>query len=108
MQRQFALQLPKLDPKIELVLYRVAQEGLTNAARHSGASEVTLTLEHDADSVVLRVLDDGRGFEGNHAEGGGLRGIRERALIVGAAVAIKPAPSGGVEIRLQVPVAAES
>ena len=107
-QRQFALQLPKLDPKIELVLYRVAQEGLTNAARHSGASEVTLTLEHDADSVVLRVLDDGRGFEGNHAEGGGLRGIRERALIVGAAVAIKPAPSGGVEIRLQVPVAAES
>ena len=107
-QRQFALQRPKLDPKIELVLYRVAQEGLTNAARHSGANEVTLTLEHDADSVVLRVLDDGRGFEGNHAEGGGLRGIRERALIVGAAVAIKPAPSGGVEIRLQVPVAAES
>ena len=107
-RRQLATQLPRLDPSAELVVYRVAQEGLTNAARHSGASEVTLTLEHDADSVVLRVLDDGRGFEGNHAEGGGLRGIRERALIVGAAVAIKPAPSGGVEIRLQVPVAAES
>src|SRR4029077_19513045 len=107
-RRHLGTQLPRLDPKIELVLYRVAQEGLTNAARHSGASEVTLTLEHDADSVVLRVLDNGRGFDGTHAEGGGLRGIRERALIVGGAVAIKPAPAGGVEIRLQVPIEAKA
>ena len=107
-RRQLPTPLPKLDPKVELVLYRVAQEGLTNAARHSGASEVTLTLEHDADSVVLRVLDNGRGFDGRRAEGGGLRGIRERALIVGGAVAIKPAASGGVEIRLQVPIEAQS
>jgi two-component system sensor histidine kinase UhpB len=106
-RRQLATQLPKLDPSVELVLYRVAQEGLTNAARHSGASEVTLTLEHDTDSVVLRIADNGRGFGGRRAEGGGLRGIRERALIVGGAVAIKPAPISGVEIRLQVPVAAE-
>ena len=63
-RRQLPAQLPRLDPSVELVLYRVAQEGLTNAARHSGASEVTLTLEHDADSVVLRVLDNGRGFDG--------------------------------------------
>jgi two-component system sensor histidine kinase UhpB len=97
-----------LDPKVELVLYRVAQEGLTNAARHSGASEITLTLEHDADSVVLRVLDNGCGFDGKRTEGGGLRGIRERALIVGGAVAIKPSSTGGLEIRLQVPVASES
>jgi two-component system sensor histidine kinase UhpB len=107
-QRQLATQLPRLDPKVELVLYRIAQEGLTNAARHSRASEVTLTLEHDVDSVVLRILDNGHGFDGRRAEGGGLRGIRERALIVGGAVAIKPAPSGGVEIRLQVPIDAES
>jgi two-component system sensor histidine kinase UhpB len=107
-RRQIVTQLPKLDPSVELVLYRVAQEGLTNAARHSGASEVTLTLEHDADSVVLRILDNGRGFDGKHTEGGGLRGVRERTLIVGGAVAIKPAPTGGVEIRLQVPVAIES
>jgi two-component system sensor histidine kinase UhpB len=107
-RRQIATQVPKLDPSVELVLYRVAQEGLTNAARHSGASEVTITLEHDADSVVLRLLDNGRGFVGSRAEGGGLRGIRERALIVGGAAAIKPAPTGGVEIRLQVPIQAES
>ena len=107
-RRRLATQLPRLDPKVDLVLYRVAQEGLTNAARHSSASEVTLTLEHDDDSVVLRVLDNGRGFDGSRAEGGGLRGIRERALIVGGAVAIKPSPTGGVEIRLRVPVAVAS
>jgi two-component system sensor histidine kinase UhpB len=107
-RRQLPTHLTGLDPEVELVLYRVAQEGLTNAARHSGASEVTLTLEHDADGVVLRVLDNGHGFDGRHAEGGGLRGIRERALIVGGAVAIKPAPTGGVEIRLHVPVEADS
>jgi two-component system, NarL family, sensor histidine kinase UhpB len=106
-RRQLPTSLPQLDPQVELVLYRVAQEGLTNAARHSGASEVTLTLEHDVDSVVLRVLDNGHGFDGRRAEGGGLRGIRERALIAGGAIAIKPAPTGGVEIRLQVPVEAE-
>jgi two-component system, NarL family, sensor histidine kinase UhpB len=107
-RRQLTTQLPRLDPKVELVLYRVAQEGLTNAARHSRATEVTLELEHDAHSVVLRVLDNGRGFDGNRVEGGGLRGIRERALIVGGAVAIKPSSSGGAEIRLQVPLAAAS
>jgi two-component system, NarL family, sensor histidine kinase UhpB len=106
-RRQLAADLPNLDPKVELVLYRVAQEALTNAARHSGASEVTLTLEHDTDSVVLRLFDNGRGFD-RRREGGGLRGIRERALIIGGAVAIKPAPSGGAEIRLQVPIASQT
>jgi two-component system sensor histidine kinase UhpB len=57
---------------------------------------------------VLQVIDNGRGFDGSGPEGGGLRGIRERALIVGGAVAIKPSPTGGAEIRLQVPVAAAS
>jgi two-component system, NarL family, sensor histidine kinase UhpB len=107
-RRQLPTHLPGLEPNVELVVYRVAQEGLTNAARHSGASEVTLTLEHDANSVVLRVFDNGHGYDGRLAEGGGLRGIRERALIVGGAVAIKPASTGGVEIRLQIPLQAKS
>lgn len=107
-QRQLPNHLPRLDPQVELVLYRVAQEGLTNAARHSGANEVSLALEHDAGGVVLRVFDNGRGFDGRHIEGGGLRGIREWALIVSGAVAIKRAATGGVEIRLRVPVARES
>ena len=95
--------LPPLDPRVELVVYRVAQESLTNVARHAQASEVLLSLEQGTGSVVLRVIDNGRGFDPTHVEGGGLRGIRERALIVGGAIAIKPGPNGGVEVRLEVP-----
>jgi two-component system sensor histidine kinase UhpB len=95
--------LEQLDPNVELVLYRVAQESLTNVARHSDASEVLLALSRNGDSVVLRVVDNGRGFGRLHVEGGGLRGIRENALIVGGALAIKPSPTGGVEVRLEVP-----
>jgi two-component system sensor histidine kinase UhpB len=106
-RRQLDADLPALDDEIELVLYRVAQESLTNAARHSGASEIVLALEPDGDGVVLRVFDNGRGFNGRSVEGGGLRGIRERALIVGGAAAIKSSASGGVEVRLRVPAKTE-
>ena len=100
-ERQIPAHLPNLDPNVELVLYRVAQESLTNAARHSGATEILLALEHDADSVVLRVLDNGRGFDGGTAEGGGLRGIRERALIIGGARRDR----GGIRRRRRDPAA---
>jgi two-component system sensor histidine kinase UhpB len=102
-QQRLERELPPLDPQTELVLYRVAQESLTNVARHAQASEVLLSRERGRDSVVLRVIDDGHGLDPGVDEGGGLRGIRERALIVGGAVAIKPGPDGGVEVRLEVP-----
>lgn len=95
--------LPPLDPAVELVIYRVAQESLTNVARHAEATEVLLSLESDRNSVILRVVDDGHGFAAGAVESGGLRGIRERALIVQGAAAIKPGPTGGVEVRLAVP-----
>jgi two-component system sensor histidine kinase UhpB len=102
-QQRLEQDLPPLDPQTELVLYRVAQESLTNVARHAQASEVVLSLERGRDSVVLRVIDDGHGLDPGVDEGGGLRGIRERALIVSGAVAIKPGSKGGVEVRLEVP-----
>lgn len=105
-RRQLERDLPPLDPQAELVLYRVAQESLTNVARHAQASQVLLSLERGQGSLVLRVIDNGQGFEPEHVESGGLRGIRERALIVGGAVAIKPGPDGGVEVRLEVPTGA--
>ena len=105
-ERQFARDLPRLDPQVELAVYRVAQESLTNIARHADARSVTLSLEPGRHSVVLRVVDDGRGFNGARpAEGGGLRGMREHALLVGAALAVKPGPGGGVEVRLEAPEA---
>ena len=104
--RLFDPDLPPVAPQTELVLYRVAQESLTNAARHSGASEVALTLERSERSIILRIADNGHGFGGQPRESNGLRGIREHALIVGGALAIKPGPAGGVEVRLEVPAPA--
>jgi two-component system, NarL family, sensor histidine kinase UhpB len=95
--------LPNLAPEIELAVYRIAQESLTNVARHAQAGRVTIALERGRDSVVLRVADDGRGFADGPVEHGGLRSMRERALLVGGALAIKDAPEGGVEVRLEVP-----
>jgi two-component system, NarL family, sensor histidine kinase UhpB len=102
-ERRFAGSLPKLPPETELAVYRIAQESLTNIARHAGAEHVTMALERGRDSIVLRVADDGRGFGGPVNEHGGLRSMRERALLVGGALAIKRAPEGGVEVRLEVP-----
>jgi two-component system sensor histidine kinase UhpB len=106
-ERRFADDLPPLSEEAELAVYRVAQESLTNIARHAGASRVELALEPGAGSVVLRVVDDGRGLTVGAAANGrsGLRGMRERALLVGGALAVKPGRSGGVEVRLEVPAA---
>jgi two-component system sensor histidine kinase UhpB len=103
----FAHTLPRLTPDAELALFRVAQESLTNVARHAQASRVWLSLQPGRESVVLRVVDDGRGMNGRDANGGGLRGMRERAVLVGAALAIKSAQTGGVEVRLEVPATPE-
>ena len=102
-RRNLRTNIPPLAPEVELVVYRVAQESLTNIARHADATEVDISLDHGNDTVVLRITDNGRGLANGQREGGGLRGIRERALIVGGAVAIKPGPDGGVEVRLEVP-----
>jgi two-component system, NarL family, sensor histidine kinase UhpB len=102
-ERQFDQSLPKLEPDAELAVYRIAQESLTNVARHAQATRVTVALEQGFDSVVLRVVDDGRGFARNPEEHGGLHSMRERALLIGAALAIKEASPNGVEVRLEVP-----
>jgi two-component system sensor histidine kinase UhpB len=101
----FAEGLPRLSDASELAVYRVAQESLTNVARHAGASVVEVSLQPGAESVVLRVSDNGRGIRENADVNGhgGVRGMRERALLVGGALAVKPAPGGGTEVRLEVP-----
>jgi two-component system, NarL family, sensor histidine kinase UhpB len=101
--RRFEPGLPRLSDEAELVLYRVAQESLTNAARHADARHVELALTRHADAVVLSVRDDGRGIE-HTREGAGIRGMHERALLVGARLSIEPGPAGGTEVRLRVPV----
>jgi len=106
-ERRFADDLPPLSEDAELAVYRVAQESLTNAARHAAATRVELALEPGPGSVVLRVVDDGRGMDEAAALNGhgGLRGMRERAVLVGGALAVKRAREGGLEVRLEVPAA---
>ncbi|MFC6082365.1 HAMP domain-containing sensor histidine kinase [Sphaerisporangium aureirubrum] len=94
--------LPPLDKDTELVLYRVAQESLTNTARHAAARHVELTLRRVAGGVELCVRDDGRGV-GGAQEGSGIQGMRERALLIGATLTVGPAPMGGTEVRLAAP-----
>ena len=105
--RDLAAKLPPLSDDAELAVYRVAQESLTNIARHAGARRVEISLQPGADSVVLRVVDDGQGMPVADAFSlnghGGLRGMRERALLVGGALAVKRGSEGGVEVRLEVP-----
>jgi two-component system, NarL family, sensor histidine kinase UhpB len=104
-ERRFADDLPTLSEEAELAVYRVAQESLTNVARHAQASRVEVALEPGVGSVVLRVVDDGRGMNEAAALNGqgGVRGMRERAVLVGGALAVKRAREGGVEVRLEVP-----
>jgi two-component system sensor histidine kinase UhpB len=101
--RRFQADLPALDDETELVLYRVAQEGLTNVARHADATQAEVSLRHGNGVVSLCIRDDGRGLGLSH-EGAGIRGMRERALLVGASLELGTAPAGGTEVNLSVPV----
>jgi two-component system sensor histidine kinase UhpB len=94
-----------LDDDAQLVVYRVAQEALSNAARHSGARRVSVALRRDARGPVsLEVIDDGCGFAFDESERGlGIGGMRERALLVGGELAIESGPGRGTTVRLSLP-----
>jgi two-component system sensor histidine kinase UhpB len=94
-------ELPQLDTNAELVVYRVAQESLTNVLRHSGASRAVMALAAQDGDVVLVVSDDGRGLE-DAAPGNGIKGMKERALGLGGQVEVTASSLGGAEVRLRV------
>jgi two-component system sensor histidine kinase UhpB len=94
----------RLSMEQELVVYRIAQEALTNVARHAGATRVQLQLERADDRIVLIVRDDGDGLPpGAFRSSHGIRGMRERAMLIGAQLTIATAPGGGTEVKLSVP-----
>jgi two-component system sensor histidine kinase UhpB len=100
--------LPRLSREAELVIYRVAQEALTNVARHSGSETATLRLERSGpDRVTLLVADDGRGLPDDATAGGGMQGMAERASTVEAALNVSSRNGRGAEIRLDVPIEEE-
>ena len=95
----------RLLPNVELAVYRVVQEALTNVRRHSTATRVTVTVvEHD-ETVVAEVSDDGQGFDADPATGFGLSGMRERAELAEDTLEVTPARADGrgTTVRLVVP-----
>ena len=100
-----ATEEPEAVPATKEALYRVGQEALNNIAKHAGARAVVITLESSADEVVLRVRDDGRGFDADKSFPGhlGMRSMRERAASVGGVITISSAPGQGTEVTIRVP-----
>ena len=97
--------LPALSAEDELVVYRVAQESLVNVVRHARASRAELSLRRENGAIVLRVRDDGRGIDAAGLRSGtGVRGMRERALLVGADLEVSALRPNGTEVRLSLPV----
>jgi two-component system sensor histidine kinase UhpB len=104
-RRTFDSALPALSPDAELVIYRVAQEALTNVVRHAQVTEAELALTAEVSAVEFVVRDRGVGVSEHTAENssGGIRGMRERALLIGARLEVAPAAEGGTVVRLHVP-----
>jgi signal transduction histidine kinase len=93
-----------------IVLYRVAQEALTNVARHARASQVEVKLQKTGEAICMTITDDGKGFQTERvvrAEQGkrlGLLGMRERLEIVGGRFAVTSAPGKGTTVLAQIPL----
>jgi two-component system sensor histidine kinase UhpB len=103
----------RLPRPIELTCYRVAQEALTNVARHAAATRVQIILRREDNWLTLEISDDGQGFDtiavqADRAQGLGLRGMRERLALVGGDLTIDSRPSDGTHLLARVPLARET
>lgn len=105
------LSLPTADPPIgeaaSIALYRMAQETLTNIARHARATEVRIDLQCDPDGVLLQVQDNGVGLPKAATKrrvSHGLMGMRERCQMLGGTIEVGNAPEGGVRITIRLPL----
>jgi signal transduction histidine kinase len=96
-----------LPPGLDLAAYRIAQEGLTNALRHSRGSAVEVEVRYEPQHVEVAVTDNGEGMGSSAREqgqGNGLVGIRERAALYRGTVTLAPNPSGGTRLVARLPV----
>ena len=89
----------------QTAVYRTAQEALNNIGRHAGATAVEMELSVNGHGAELRVRDDGAGFDPSDAKGGGLglKGMAERARLVGGELDVRSAPGGGTTVTLRIP-----
>jgi two-component system sensor histidine kinase UhpB len=104
----------RLSPETETVLFRIAQEGLMNVAKHARAQRATLSLRFDADPIELCIEDNGIGMTPeqihqvrNRSQGWGLAGIQERAALVGGTWDIDSASGQGTRLTVRIPLCTE-
>jgi signal transduction histidine kinase len=99
--------LPELSAAVEVAIYRIAQEALTNVVRHAAARrcDIRLTLDEPAAWLTLSIQDDGRGLSPSHGVGVGLVSMRERAEELGGTCTIEPVESGGTRVQARLPLA---
>ena len=100
----------RLAPDLETAAYRIAQEALTNVARHAGVREVTVRMMVTSAALSLQVRDRGKGFDvkAPRRETGGLEGMRERAGLLGGKLVIKSSPSAGTNLTAVLPLEGKS
>jgi two-component system sensor histidine kinase DegS len=99
----------RLAPDVELALFRIAQEAVSNARRHGSASEVSVSLDVGSREVELVIADDGRGWTGDllpsfHGRGEGLPGMRERVRLMGGELRIESIAERGTRVIVVAPV----
>lgn len=101
----------RLPPELETTLFRIAQEALTNVVRHANADRVDIVLSFEPDLLSLEVTDDGAGFDAEATSVAptslGLLGIRERAQLMGGAMALRSRPGEGTQLSVTVPLERE-
>ena len=95
---------PPLSPSADLALYRIVQEGLTNALKHAHASRVEVELRYIDDAVEVALTDDGRGRPADAHGGHGLVGMRERVALYGGTMHAGNRAGGGFEVRARLPL----
>jgi signal transduction histidine kinase len=99
--------IPVLNETVSTAAYRIAQEALTNVARHASANRVEVVLKTNNGLLTLAVVDDGQGFDALHlfeSEGLGVVGMRERATLVGGALEVHARPKKGTQVYFNVPI----
>ncbi|MPZ94662.1 MAG: hypothetical protein GEU96_07035 [Propionibacteriales bacterium] len=97
-----------LPPGVDLAAYRIVQEALTNALRHSGATRATVVVRFAPTRLDVEVADDGRGISGPTTGGHGLVGVRERVALYGGTIDVSTGPTGGVTLSASLPVREDS
>ncbi len=97
------LDLEGLSPALQLSVYRIVQESLTNVLKHGGGARARVTLAIDADAVVVDVVDDGAGASSPTEGGNGIIGMRERVAVFAGTLDAGPAATGGFAVHAVLP-----